>query len=348
VASTNIFIATPLEPRLVDVIATKLTDVDVWFEPALLPATRYPGDHRGHDAFTRDPGQQRRWQQLLMAAEVTFGVPGDDPSQLRWLVRHSHRLRLVQATAAGAGEQVEAAGLTADDLDRIAVASASGVHAGPLAEFVLLGILAFARGLPRLQQDRAAGTWSHYPTRDVAGRTALILGMGAIGARVAVLAKALGMHVLGLNSSGRRPDAPVDGYGGGDRLLEFAEKSDVLVVTLPATKETTGMVSAAVLSRLRAGAIVVNVGRGSVVDETELVRLLASGHLAGAALDVTEREPLDAQSPLWKLPNVILSPHTAALSPQENARIVDLFVENVHRLQNGDQILNRLTAATPY
>jgi phosphoglycerate dehydrogenase-like enzyme len=128
----------------------------------------------------------------------------------------------------------------------------------------------------------------------------------------------------------------------------FAEKSDVLVVTLPATKETTGMVSAAVLSRLRAGAIVVNVGRGSVVDETELVRLLASGHLAGAALDVTEREPLDAQSPLWKLPNVILSPHTAALSPQENARIVDLFVENVHRLQNGDQILNRLTAATPY
>ncbi|MGI8414715.1 MAG: D-2-hydroxyacid dehydrogenase [Nakamurella sp.] len=222
------------------------------------------------------------------------------------------------------------------------------MHAGPLAEFALFGILAFGRGLPRLQRDRAAKAWDHFPTRDVAGRTAVIVGVGAIGLRIATLTKALGMHVVGVNTSGRGSSGAVDEYATAERLPELAGGADVLVITLPDTGATRGMVNTDVLSALPPGAIVVNVGRGSVIDESALIERLQAGHLAGAALDVTEQEPLAPTSPLWELPNVILSPHTAALSPHENQRIVTLFIDNVHRLMTGRDVRNRVTAAKIY
>jgi phosphoglycerate dehydrogenase-like enzyme len=344
----RIVIATPLEPVLVSEIGSELADYQVCYEPELLPPTRYQGDHRGQARFRRTGDGQRRWTQMLDEAEVSFGIPGDDPDQLRRLVRESARLRYVQATSAGAGQQVEAAGLSEEELARVVIATSSGVHAGPLAEFALMGILAFARGLPRLQDDRAARRWDHYPVRDVAGRTVLILGIGAIGSRIAQLARAAGMYVIGINSSGKRPEAPVDEYGGADRLAELAPRADVLVITLPETPDTLGMVNAGVLAALPAGAIVVNVGRGRVVDEGALVELLRAGRLAGAALDVTAKEPPDPGSLLWDLPNVILSPHTAALSPQENRRITELFIDNVRRLDSGRPVRNRITAARRY
>jgi phosphoglycerate dehydrogenase-like enzyme len=344
----RVVIATPLEPELVEQIATSADGLSVRYEPTLLPPARYPADHRGRPDFRRTPEQQRAWQELLAAAEVSFGIPGDDPRQLGELVRTAGDLRLVQATAAGVGQQVQAARLSADDLRQVAVAGSSGVHAGPVAEFAMAGILAFARDLPRLDRDRVARRWEHYPTRDVAGRTILILGIGAIGSRVAELAHALGLHVIGVNSTGRRPDAPVDECAPVARLPELAARADVLVITLPATAATANLVDAAVLHALPADAIVVNVGRGSVVDEAALIDVLRTGRLAGAALDVTAEEPLNPHSPLWDLPNVILSPHTAALSPHENERIVALFLDNLDRLRAGEPIRNRITADTPY
>jgi phosphoglycerate dehydrogenase-like enzyme len=339
---------TPLQPQLASEIGAELADYQVCYEPELLPPVRYPCDHRGQDGFRRTAAGQRRWTQLLGEAEVTFGIPGDDPDQLRQLVRESARLRFVQATSAGAGQQIAAAGLSDDDLARVAIATSSGVHAGPLAEFALLGILAFARGLPRLQDDRAARKWDHYPVRDVAGRTALILGTGAIGSRIAQLAKAAGMHVIGINSGRKQSEAPVDEHFAADRLAELAHRADVLVITLPETPDTLGMVDAQVLGALPAGAIVVNVGRGRVMDEGALIQLLQAGHLAGAALDVTAEEPPDPGSLLWDLPNVILSPHTAALSPHENERITELFIDNVRRLDSGHPVRNRITAVRRY
>jgi phosphoglycerate dehydrogenase-like enzyme len=344
----RIVIATPLEPRLVIKIGSELPSYQVCYEPELLPPTRYEGDHRGQAGFRRTEDGQRRWTEMLHEADVTFGIPGDDPDQLRLLVRGSENLRFVQATAAGAGQQVEAAGLSEDELARVAIATSSGVHAGPLAEFALLGILAFARGLPRLQDDRAARRWPHYPTRDVAGRTVVILGIGAIGSHIAQLAKAVGMYVIGINSSGKRPDAPVDEYSAASRLAELAPRADALVITLPETRDTIGMVDARVLAALPAGAIVVNIGRGRVVDEDALVELLRAGRLAGAALDVTAKEPPDPDSPLWDLPNVILSPHTAALSLHENERITELFIDNVRRLDSGRPVRNRITPSKRY
>jgi hypothetical protein len=151
----RIVIATPLEPRLVIKISSELPGYQVCYEPELLPPARYEGDHRGQAGLRRTGDGQRRWTEMLQGAEVSFGVPGDNANQLRRLVRGSRRLRFVQVTAAGAGQQVAAAGPSEDDLARVAITSSSGVHAGPLAEFALLGVLAFARGLPRLRDDRA-------------------------------------------------------------------------------------------------------------------------------------------------------------------------------------------------
>jgi len=176
----------------------------------------------------------------------------------------------------------------------------------------------------------------------------VVLGVGAIGSRIVQLAKAFGTYVIGINSSGKQPDALVDEYFASDRLVEVAPRADVLVITLPETPDTIGMVDAGVLAALPSGAILVNVGRGRVVDESALVELLRAGRLAGAALDVTAQEPPAPGSPLWELPNVILSPHTAALSPHEDERIVELFIDNVRRLDDGQPIRNRITAARRY
>jgi phosphoglycerate dehydrogenase-like enzyme len=342
-------IATPLETALVERIAENLPGYDVWHAPDLLPPVRYPCDHRGDPAFRRGAEQQRHWSTMLGRSDIAFGIPGDDPAGLRELVDLAPGLRLVQATAAGAGQQVAAAGLSERQLERIAVASSSGVHAGPLAEFAVLGVLAFTRGLPRLERDRAARRWDHYATGDLEGRTAVVLGIGAIGSRVAGLAAAFGMRVLGINTTGvAPPDSPLDEVGSVDRLGELAAGADVLVITLPDTPATAALVDDAVLGSLAPGAVVVNVGRGKVVDERALISLLRSGHLGGAALDVTAAEPPPPDSPLWELPDVILSPHTAALSPRENERIVDLFIDNVRRLDAGRPIRNRITADRRY
>lgn len=334
-------IVTPLEAELVERVAA--TGIEVVFEPDLLPPTRYVGDHRGEASFRRSDADQRRWAAMLAGAEIFFGLPGDSPRQLAAIVASGGPLRWVQATAAGAGEQVRAADLSAEELERVVVTSASGVHAGPLAEFCLFGILAFSRGLPRLQADQRARRWGHYPIGELRGRSALLLGTGAIGLEVARLVKAFGMRTVGVSASGRRQGPNLDEHHRSDRLVELAAHADVLVISVPLTEKTTGLVSAEVLAALPRGAIVVNVGRGPVVDEDALDAALVGGRLAGAALDVFSREPLPSSSALWTRPNVILSPHTAALSPRENERIVELFVENLGRYQRGAPLRNRIT-----
>lgn len=234
-------IATPLESELVREIEANLPGVHVRFEPELLPPVRYPADHRGQADFRRPAEAEGRWRAILSGATVTFGIPADDPQQLRWLMHNAAGLQLIQATSAGAGEQVAAARLSSGQLDQVAIASSSGVHAGRLAEFALSGILAFARGLPRLQLDRAAQRWEHYPTREVAGRTIVILGVGAIGSRIATLSKAFGMHVIGLNRTGHGPPGPFDEHATPQQLPQLAPAADVLADgTLISLALTTG------------------------------------------------------------------------------------------------------------
>ncbi len=338
----TVAIAVPLEQELVDAIAAVDPRVRVFHRPQLLPPTRYPGDHRGIDDFKRSDADERSWQELIAAAEVLYGIPGDSPDGLAYAVRRNPGLRWVQATAAGAGQQLGAAGLTPVELQRVILTSASGVHAVPLAEFSLFGILAFVKGLPRLLEDKAERRWDHYPTAELRGRTLLVVGLGQIGAEVARLAAAFGMHVVGLNRRGASDAPHVAEVGPIAELDRWLPRADAIVVSLPLTAETESLIDAQAIGRIKQGAVLVNVGRGEVIAEPELAEALRKGKLGGAALDVFATEPLPADSPLWELPNVLIAPHTAALSLHENERIVALFIENLRRYLRGEELLNRV------
>ena len=263
--------------------------------PACCPRPAFPVTTAA-SAASGAPGSRKaagaRW---LAQAEVLFGLPGDAAQGLTEAVRASAGLRWVQATAGGAGEQVRAAGLTEEDLARVTITSASGVHAGPLAEFALFGLLAFARGLPRLLADTQARRWEHYPVAELAGRTLLVVGLGSVGREVARLATAFGMHVIAINRTGRAEVAGVEEVRPSRFLADLLPVAHAVVLTLPLTEQTRDLIDAAAITRMRTGTVLVNVGRGGVVDEQALTQALQDGRLAGAALDVFATEPLPAR-----------------------------------------------------
>jgi phosphoglycerate dehydrogenase-like enzyme len=350
VAPTQVLIASPLEAELVARIQAAEPRAEVRFEPDLLPPARYPADHRGDPAFRRDAEAEARWRALLDRAEVLFGVPGDSAEGLAAAVTGLPRLRWVHATSAGAGEQVRRAGLPAEALERVTVTTSSGVHAVPLAEFSILGLLAVAKELPRLLADQRARAWPEVrqPLRELSGQTLFLVGLGEIGREVARLGRALGMRTVGFRRTQGPPPDHVDEVHGPERLPELAGRADAMVVSLPLTDQTAGLVDRATIERLPASCIFVNVGRGGVVDEPALVEALRERRIAGAFLDVFATEPLPEDSPLWALPNVLVTPHAAALSARENERIVELFRDNLRRLLSGEPLRNRILPDRPY
>jgi phosphoglycerate dehydrogenase-like enzyme len=342
VTRTQVLIASPLEAELAARIQAADPRAEVLFEPELLPPARYPADHRGDPAFARDAEGESRWRALLDRAEVLFGVPGDSAEGLAEVVNGLPRLRWVHATSAGAGEQVRKAELSADALERVTITTSSGVHAVPLAEFAVLGLLAMAKELPRLVEDQRARAWPEVrqPLRELSGQTLFLVGLGEIGREVARLGKALGMRTVGFRRTQGPPPEWVDEVHGPERLTELAGRADAMVVSLPITEQTAGLVDRATIERLPGSCIFVNVGRGGVVDEPALVDALRDRRIAGAVLDVFATEPLPADSPLWTLPNVLVTPHAAALSARENERITELFCDNLRRFVDGRPLRN--------
>ena len=339
---TQVLIASPLEAELAARIQAADPRAEVLFEPDLLPPARYPGDHRGDPSFARDAEGEARWRALLDRAEVLFGVPEDSTEGLAEVVNGLPRLRWVHATSAGAGEQVRKAGLSPEALKRVVITTSSGVHAVPLAEFAILGLLAMAKELPRLIEDQRARAWPEVrrPFRELSGQTLFLLGLGEIGREVARLGKALGMRTVGFRRTEGPPPEWVYEAHGPQRLAELAGQADAMVVSLPMTEQTAGLVDRATIERLPASCIFVNIGRGGVVDEPALIDALRDRRIAGAVLDVFATEPLPADSPLWTLPNVLVTPHAAALSARENERIAELFADNLRRYLDGRPLRN--------
>jgi phosphoglycerate dehydrogenase-like enzyme len=349
-APVQVLIASPLEAELAARIQAADPRAEVLFEPDLLPPARYPADHRGDPAFRRDAAGEARWRALLDRAEVLFGVPGDSADDLAEVVTGLPGLRWVHATSAGAGEQVRRAGLPAEALERVAVTTSSGVHAVPLAEFAIFGLLAVAKDLPRLIEDQRARAWPEVrqPFRELCGQTLFLVGLGEIGREVARLGKALGMRTVGFRRTEGPPPEWVDEVHGPQRLAELAGRADAMVVSLPLTDQTAGLIDRATIERLPPGCIFVNIGRGAVVEEPALVDALRDRRIAGAVLDVFATEPLPADSSLWTLPNVLVTPHAAALSARENERITELFVDNLRRYLDGRPLRNLVEPGVYY
>jgi phosphoglycerate dehydrogenase-like enzyme len=339
--TVRVMIAGPLEEPLVERIAAE-HGVELLWEPDLLPPARYPGDHAGDPGFRRDADGEARWAEMLAEAEVLFGIPGDTPAGLAVTVAAAPKLRWVQATSAGAGEQLRAAGLSQEDLDRVTMTTGAGVHAIPLAEFAILGMLVVVKDVPRLAADQGEHVWGpKRPAGELHGRTLFLLGLGNIGLEVARLAKAFGMRTVGFRRTpAGEPPRWTDELRGVDQLAATIGQADAVVVSLPGTPETSGMVSREVIARMRPECVFVNLGRGAVVDEQALTEALREHRIAGAVLDVFATEPLPSSSELWGLDNVLVSPHTAALSADENRRLVELFTGNLRAWLAGRPLRN--------
>jgi phosphoglycerate dehydrogenase-like enzyme len=223
------------------------------------------------------------------------------------------------------------------------------VHGGPLAEFALLGLLYFAKDMPLLGRWKREHHWERHAMGQLAGSQVLLVGLGGIGREVARLLSAAGVQVCGVGRRNRAYDVPgVTGYVDSSEIGHVLPDMDALILACPLTEQTRGLIGAKELARMRPGAVVVNLSRGQVVDEEELIAALRGGRLGGACLDVFATEPLPAGSPLWDMDNVIISPHSASTAAAENALITDLFCDNLRRWLDGAPLRNVFDRSVGY
>ncbi|HEY1366330.1 MAG TPA: D-2-hydroxyacid dehydrogenase [Gaiellaceae bacterium] len=331
---TRLVFTSPLQPELVERVRAFDDRVEVVYPDDLIAPARYPSDHVLPSLD--GPGSRERWEELLDEAEILWDF---GPLELAPTLASRPRLRWIQGTSAGIGRLAERVGLTGSD---VIVTTASGVHARPLAEFVLLAMLMFSKHTLHLMREQQAHRYERHAGHEVRGKVVCVVGLGKIGREVARVARGLDARVIGTvrDPRGRTAaDLGVDELGELDSLLPQA---DVVVLATPHTPETHRLLDERRLGLLKPGALLVNIARGDVVDEAALVEALREGRLGGAALDVYEREPLPPDSPLWDLPNVYVSPHSASTVAEENERIVDLFCENLRRYLGGEPLLNEL------
>jgi phosphoglycerate dehydrogenase-like enzyme len=252
------------------------------------------------------------------------------------------KLKLIQSISAGT-DQYDKAVLKQHG---IRLASAAGVNAEAVAEHAIALILALARRLPEARDNQHAKHWrgmiGDLGRREdqLTGKTLLVVGLGRIGARLAQLAKAFDMRVIATRRDPAAGAGPADAVYGNDRLPALLGEADIVALTCPLTPETTGLIDAAALAAMKPAASLVNVARGKVVDEPALITALEAGRLAAAALDVTVEEPLPAASPLWTMPNVLITPHTAGETRVYEDSVIDLLLANLERLRNGEALVN--------
>jgi glyoxylate/hydroxypyruvate reductase A len=342
-APVTVVIASPLEHDLVERLRAAISgSARVIYEPALLPVARFAGAHHGARPEL-DQSARDRWLGLLAQAEVLLDFDWLAPAELP---RNAPRLRWLQATSSGIGEFMAVNGLA----DRgFIVTTAAGIHARPLAEFVLFALLYFVKDAPGLADAKAARRWQRHTSGELNGKRILIVGLGEVGTQAAASCAALGVEVWGVSRTPRT--APPEGVSRlvpRDGMRAALAEVDGLVLAAPHTAESHHLIGREELGQMPAGSILVNIGRGELVDEDALIDALFRNHLGGAALDVAATEPLPPGSPLWRLRNVLISPHSASTVAAENERIVELFLRNFRRFTSGEPLINLYEHARGY
>ena len=284
-----------------------------------------------------------------------LGIPSE-------VLMEGNELEWVHTGAAGVGSS-----LTPEMLaSKVCFTNSAGIHAIPMAETILGMILYFARGIDFAVVGMAQERWiteSYYrhdsPIKELSESVVGIVGIGGIGREVALRVTAFGANVIGLRRSpvgdGKIPEWTDERCTGKVRIVsgdiglkKLLAESDYVVLSAPATPMTNGIISRRALAGIRKGAVVINVSRGSLIDEDALVEALESGHLRGAGLDVFSQEPLPTGHPLWSLPNVLLTPHVSAVTRAYWRREADLIVENVQRFLKGRSLLNEVNKNMGY
>lgn len=284
-------------------------------------ATVIPADE--HELATALPGADV----LLVWDFLTDAVPGAWPAadSVRWV-----------HTASAGVDRVAFPGLLESD---VVLTNSRGVFDQPMAEYVLGLVLAYAKDLPGTLRNQTERRWRHRETERIAGRRAVVVGTGPIGKAIGHQLTAAGLEVE-LVGRTARDDSEFGSVRSSADLLEVLPDADYLVLAAPLTDQTRGLVDAAALRAMKSSARLINVGRGALVVTADLERALTDGEIAGAALDVFETEPLPADSPLWELPGVIVSPHMSGDVVGWRDELADLFVENLGRYVRGEPLHN--------
>lgn len=298
------------------------------FDPPSDFEQRVHGVYPDEEVIRARRGDQR-YPDALEQAGIIIGRPDVDD------LERAARLSWLQLSSAGADHYVDAVRA------EIVITAANGVYGVPTSEHALAMMLAMVRCLPASVRAAGRKAWERSVEYDeLYGRTCGILGLGDIGSAIARRARAFGMRVTALRRRPGNPPEYVDEIYGRDGLLQMLPECDHVVNALPATPATRHLIDATALARMKPTAYLCNVGRGATIDEAALAHALQDGKLAGAALDVFETEPLPSDSPLWALPNVLITPHTGGSSPREDERVAELFLENLARKARGEELLN--------
>ena len=337
----RVLITFALEPELVEQIEA----VDPRLEVQVLGQgarqlfrgqRRYPSELEAETA-------RKELEDAMGEAEVLFGFWGPGLVELYptpdALLSQAKRLRWIQLTSAGV-DRAARSGLLDTDL---MITSASGLHATPIGEWVLCVMLMFCKGAHRFVRAQQRHEWTRFMPQELYGKTVGVVGMGHIGAEVARLSKAFGCRVIATRRSVNErtnDDDIADELLPPSELPALLQESDFVVLCVPLTEHTRGLIGEAELRAMKPGAMLINIARGPVVDEAALVHALREGWIAGAGLDVFEQEPLPPDSELWDMEQVIMSPHISGGTEIYNQRAVGIFCENLRRYLAGERLTN--------
>lgn len=274
--------------------------------------------------------------EVIIATRIPVAL-GDRAPNLRW----------IQFTSAG----VDALWKPFLDTGKVKVTSAKGIHAIPMAEWVISSMLCHAKDWPRLMRQKHERKYEKFMCAELFGKTAIMIGVGEIGGMTALRARQFGMRVIGVRRREGRSDLNKDAFDEvvtSDKMGDVLKQADYVVASLPSTTKTLGSLDEAFFRAMKPTAMFVNVGRGKTVKEAALVRALQEGWIGAAALDVFEKEPLPQESPLWSMPNVYISPHSASDTPMYMVRLTDILCDNLVRYAEGKPLRNLIDPVERY
>jgi len=325
-ADINVLLLFPVEPGIknrIQAVSPELKLIEAWrWMPRFPPTGESP-----------DPDKERELDELLARAEILYGIifPPD-------VMARAPGLKWIQTTSAG----IERALTPEIAASRVILTNVSGMHAVPISELVFTFMLDFAKQRGILHHRQGEKKWERTTPDLLAGRSLGIIGLGHIGRRIAALGKAFGMRVTATRRHILKAGTArnVDAVYPRAQLPGLLAESDYVLNCLPATPETRHLSGEAELRTMKAGAVIINIGRGSTIDETALIKALQEKWIGGAGLDTFEKEPLPPDSPLWEMPNVIITPHISGSTSDYMNKATDIFCDNLRRYLAGKRLKN--------
>jgi phosphoglycerate dehydrogenase-like enzyme len=315
-----------------------VTNIVVWSAFSTSPETvaaRFPEDRVL--AIADEKG-------LSAAGDAEVAFSGNNPRRVRQLLEATPKLRWYHTVSAG----VETMPLPELAKRGIVLTNNSGSYDIQIAEHLMAFVFAASRQLHRYRDQQRAPEWKEQTHQELRDATIVVYGMGSIGGEIARLAAAVGMRVIGVRRKAGPPGPGIDRVVAADRLADVVGEADYLAIAAPLTEATRGAISREVISRMKPTAWIMNIARGAIVDEPAMTEALQAKRIGGAALDVFTTEPLPADSPLWRLENVIITPHHSGSSPRAGERTLALFAENLRRYKAGEPLINRVDYKAGY